>query len=170
VRVELVQGDITTMRDVDAVVTAANSRLRGGSGVNGAVHAAAGPRLLEASTVLAPCPVGQAVVTPGFDLAPVSWVVHAVGPDARRVGVRPDLLAAAYQAALARADEVGAQSVAFPSISTGVYGYPEDEAAQVSVTAVRAAQTQVELVRLIAYSECSLRLWQAALADDEGVR
>lgn len=156
------EGDITAMRDVDAIVTAANWRLRGGSGVNGAVHAAAGPRLLRASSALAPCSVGQAVVTPAFDLTPVRWVVHAVGPDARRLGVRPDLLAAAYQAALARADEVRARSITFPSISTGVYEYPEEEAAALSVGAIRSAATDVEPVRLVAYGRRTYELWQAA--------
>src|SRR3954452_543733 len=79
-QIELVQGDITTYRDVDAIVTAANTPLRGGGGVDGAVHAAAGPSLVKASLALAPCPAGSAVVTPAFDLAPVQWVIHAVGP------------------------------------------------------------------------------------------
>ena len=142
--ITVVRGDITT-QPVEALVTAGNSALRAGSGVNGAVHAAAGPRLLQASRSLAPCPAGSAVVTPAFDLAPVRWVIHAVGP---HYGDRDDaeLLKSAYRSALARADEVGARSVAFPSISTGVYGYPEPEAAEVSVAALLAAYTEVEWV------------------------
>jgi O-acetyl-ADP-ribose deacetylase (regulator of RNase III) len=162
-RIELVQGDITRCRDVDAIVTAANSALRGGGGVDGAVHLAAGPRLVEASRALAPCPAGSAVVTPAFELAPVQWVIHAVGP----IYAGPqnaDVLASAYVSSLARADEVGARSVAFPSISTGVYGYPEEAAAQVSVAALRAAKSQVELVRLVAFGERMHALWEQALA------
>jgi len=97
-------------------------RLRGGGGVDGAVHAAEGPRLLQASLALAPRPPGGAVVTEAFDLAPVRWVIHAVGP-IYRGPQEAATLASAYTQALARADEVGATSVAFPSISTGAYGY-----------------------------------------------
>ena len=121
--IRVVRGDITR-QDVDAVVTAANSGLRGGGGVDGAVHAAAGPRLLQACRPLAPCPTGSAVVTPAFDLAPVRWVIHAVGPVYAGRDADAVLLRGAYRSSLARADEVGARSVAFPSISTGVYGYP----------------------------------------------
>jgi O-acetyl-ADP-ribose deacetylase (regulator of RNase III) len=161
-RIELVRGDITLER-VDAIVTAANSQLRGGGGVDGAVHTAAGPRLVEASRALAPCPAGSAVVTPAFDLAPVRWVIHAVGPiysgpqDA-------EVLASAYLSSLARADEVGARSVAFPAISAGVYGYPGPDAARVSVEALRGAVTDVDLVRLVAYDEAMHGWWAAALA------
>jgi O-acetyl-ADP-ribose deacetylase (regulator of RNase III) len=160
-KISVVRGNIVH-QPVDAVVTAGNTSLRGGSGVNGAVHAAAGPRLLAASRPLAPCPAGSAVVTPAFDLTPARWVIHAVGPryrgpaDAR-------VLAAAYTAALARADEVGARSVAFPSISTGVYGYPEEDAAEVSVAALLSATTQVESVLLVAFSSRAAALWTAAL-------
>jgi len=118
-KITLVRGDITR-QDVEAVVTAANTRLRGGGGggVDGAVHAAAGPRLLQASLALAPCPPGGAVLTGAFDLAPVRWVIHAVGP----IYQGPQdaaTLTSAYTQSLARADEVGATSVAFPSISSG---------------------------------------------------
>jgi len=159
--IRVVRGDITTI-EVDAVVTAGNSRLVGGSGVNGAVHAAAGPRLLEASRALAPCPAGSAVITPSFDLLTARWVVHAVGP--RYAGPQDAVaLASAYTSSLARADEVGARSVAFPSISTGVYGYPEDEAARVSVRALRQATTRVETVLLVAFGGRMARLWEAEL-------
>jgi len=109
-KITVVRGDITR-QDVEAVVTAANTKLRGGGGVDGAVHAAAGPRLLQAS--LAPCPPGGAVLTEAFDLAPVRWVIHAVGP-IYRGPQDAATLASAYTQALARADEVGATSVAFP--------------------------------------------------------
>ena len=160
--VRLVRGDITR-QPVDAVVTAANSALRGGGGVDGAVHAAAGPELLRACRPLAPCPAGSAVITPAFDLAPVAWVIHAVGP----VYSGPQdaaVLRSAYTASLARADEVGARSVAFPSISTGVYGYPQAEAAEQSVLALRGATTEVETVLLVAFDEAAARAWDAALA------
>lgn len=159
--ITLVRGDITEQH-VDAIVTAANIELRGGGGVDGAVHEAAGPRLLEACHALAPCPAGSAVVTPAFDLAPVRWVIHAVGP----VYSGPQdaaTLAAAYVCALARADEVGARSVAFPSISTGVYGYPADEASRISVDALRTARTSVEQVLLVAFSRGMEARWGEAL-------
>lgn len=157
----MVRGNIID-QPVDAVVTAGNTSLRGGSGVNGAVHAAAGPRLLDASRALAPCPPGRAVVTPGFDLTPARWVIHAVGPKYRGPA-DARVLAAAYTASLVRADEVGARSVAFPSISTGVYGYPEREAAEVAVTALLAARTEVESVLLVAFGPRMADLWNAVL-------
>lgn len=161
-KITVVQGTIVD-QPVEAVVTAGNRSLRGGSGVNGAVHAAAGPRLLEASRALAPCPAGSAVITPSFDLAPARWVIHAVGP--KYTGpADAETLAAAYTASLAKADEVGALSVAFPSISTGIYGYPEKEAAEVSVAALLAAMTNVESVLLVAFGRRTATLWTAALA------
>ena len=161
-QIEVVQGDICQIV-ADAVVTAANSRLVGGSGVNGAIHAAAGPDLLAASKALAPCPAGSAIVTPAFRMTNTSWVLHAVGPiysgpqDER-------LLASAYTSALARADEVGARSVAFPAISTGVYGYPSRDAARISVAAVRDAPTDVQRVLLIAFGAQPARLWERLLS------
>ena len=160
--IEVVRGDITR-QPVEAVVTAANSALRGGGGVDAAVHAAAGPELLRACRPLAPCPPGSAVVTPAFRLAPVRWVVHAVGPVYSGRPDDPELLASAYTASLARADEVGARSIAFPAISTGVYGYPPEEAAEISVRALRGADTQVERVLLVGFSEPAAQLWRAAL-------
>lgn len=159
--ITVVRGDITR-QDVDAVVTAANRGLRGGGGGDAAVHAAAGPALLRACRPLAPCPTGSAVVTPAFELAPVRWVIHAVGPR----GSQPraaELLASAYISALARADEVDARSVAFPSISTGVYGYPKDHAAEVSVRALRAVATDVEHVLLVAFDDATAARWRHAL-------
>ena len=156
------RGDITTFRDVDAIVTAANAGLRGGGGVDGAVHAAAGSQLLAACRPLAPCPAGSAAVTPAYDLAPVLWVIHAVGPIYSGSG-DAEVLASAYTSSLARADEVGARSVAFPSISTGVYGYPEEEAAEVSVRALRSATTDVERVLLVAFGRRMHDLWTAVV-------
>ena len=162
-QIDVVTGDITTL-EVDAIVTAANSALRGGGGVDGAVHRAAGPRLLAACREIGGCPTGSAVVTPAFDLEPrVRWVVHAVGPVYRGGHKDPALLTGAYTASLARADDVGARSIAFPSISTGVYGYPKAEAAQVSVQALRGATTSVERVVLCAFDGDTAELWTQAL-------
>lgn len=161
-RISVVLGSIVG-QPVDAVVTAGNTALRGGSGVNGAVHAAAGPRLLAASRALAPCPPGGAVITPAFDLTPARWVIHAVGPKYSGPSDAP-VLAAAYTASLARADEVGARSVAFPSISTGVYGYPDEEAAEVSVGALLVASSGVESVLLVAFGGRMAGLWNTALS------
>jgi O-acetyl-ADP-ribose deacetylase (regulator of RNase III) len=162
-RIELVRGDITA-EQVDAIVTAANSALRGGGGVDGAVHQAAGPELLKACRPLAPCPPGSAVITPAFDLAPVQWVIHAVGPIYSGPGDAVTL-GSAYTSSLARADEVGARSVAFPAISAGVYGYPGPDAARVAVEALRSATTDVEVVRLVAYDEAMHRYWTEELSD-----
>lgn len=159
--ITVVRGDIT-IQPVEAIVTAGNSALRSGSGVNGAVHAAAGPKLLQASLALAPCPAGSAVITPAFDLYPVQWVIHAVGP---RYGDTDDadLLMSAYRAALARADEVGATSVAFPSISTGVYGYPGGLAAMLSIEAITTARTDVGTILLVAFSDDMAEMWDYCL-------
>ncbi len=160
-KITVVWGDITR-QDVEAVVTAANTKLRGGGGVDGAVHAAAGPRLLQASLALAPCPPGGAATTPAFDLAPVRWVIHAVGP-IYRGPQDAATLTSAYTQALARTDEVGARSVAFPSISTGAYGYPLAEAATVSMQALRGSVTAVESVLLVAFSSQVQEFWEQAL-------
>ena len=162
-KITVIRADITGQR-VDAIVTAANVALRGGGGVDAAVHDAAGPELLRACRELAPCPTGSAVITPAFDLAPVRWVIHAVGP--RYSGpADAELLASAYVQSLARADQVGARSVAFPSISTGVYRYPAAEAAEVSVAALRGALTNVNSVLLVAFTAEMAKLWQSALSD-----
>jgi len=162
VEIQIVCGDITK-QDVDGVVTAANEPLRGGGGVDGAVHRAAGPELLRACRVLAPCLTGSAVITPAFDLAPVKWVIHAVGPIYSGRPEDAELLMSAYTSSLARADDVGAKSVAFPSISTGVYGYPDGLASILSVQALRAARTHVATVLLVAFSRRLAEKWDSAL-------
>ena len=128
--------DITTLA-VDAIVNAANSGLLPGGGVCGAIHRAAGPELARACVKVAPCPTGAARITPGFDL-PAKYVIHAVGPVWRGGhNGEPELLASAYRASLALAKEYRLTSIAFPAISTGIYGYPLQEATNVAVATVR---------------------------------
>jgi O-acetyl-ADP-ribose deacetylase (regulator of RNase III) len=162
-QIEVVTGDITRV-EVDVLVTAANAPLVGGGGVDAAIHRAAGPRLLQALRPLAPCEIGGAVITPAFDLGPsVRYVVHAVGP---RYGVDEPaaaLLARAYRTSLARCDEVTARSVAFPSISTGAYGYPLLEACRISIEALRQASTQVDRCVLVAFDAKTAKFWSRAL-------
>jgi len=132
------QVDITTL-DVDAIVTAANDRLAGGGGVDGAVHRAAGPELLAACRRIGGCPTGEARITPGFRLK-ARHVIHAVGPVWRGGGQgEAALLAGAYKSSLALLREAGGRSIAFPAISTGIYGYPRDEATRIAVATCREA-------------------------------
>lgn len=157
-RIEVVRGDITTQQ-VDAIVNAAKPTLRGGGGVDGAIHRAAGPRLAEAAVQLAPCETGDAKATPAFRLdPPIRWVIHTVGPVWSGGGAgEPDLLASCYRRSLEVADELGARSVAFPAISTGVYGYPLQPACRIAVDTVSSTNSAVELVRLVAYDEATYR-------------
>ncbi|MFO1078200.1 MAG: O-acetyl-ADP-ribose deacetylase [Planctomycetota bacterium] len=160
-----IRGDITTLA-VDAIVNAANSTLLGGGGVDGAIHRAAGPELLVACRELGGCPVGEAKLTAGFRLA-ARFVVHTVGPIYRngRSG-EPALLAACYRRALEVAGAAGAVSVAFPCISTGVYGYPIEPAAQVAVATVRAAVADspgVEQVVFCCFSARDLAVYERLL-------
>jgi O-acetyl-ADP-ribose deacetylase (regulator of RNase III) len=137
--IEVTQGDITQL-DVDVIVNAANESLLGGGGVDGAIHRAAGPELLEACRRLGPCPTGEARITPGFRLK-ARWVVHTPGP-VWRGGVigEPQLLESCYRNSFRLAIEKGAQSVAFPCISTGVYGYPKQAAARIALAVMRQHQ------------------------------
>lgn len=166
-RIEAVQGDITT-QDVDAIVNAANSGLLGGGGVDGAIHAAAGPELLVACqelrrTVLPDgLPVGEAVVTAGFRL-PARWVIHTVGPNRHRGQTDPALLASCFARAMGVADEIGATSVAFPAVSAGVYGWSVDDVARIAVSTTRATPTSVELVRFVLFSGPALTAFEAVL-------
>jgi O-acetyl-ADP-ribose deacetylase len=162
IRLELVTGDITTL-DVDAIVNAANSSLLGGGGVDGAIHRAAGPELLAACRALDGCETGHAKITEGFWL-PARWVIHAVGP-VWYGGERgePELLASCYRTSLARADEVGARSVAFAAISTGVYGYPIEPAAEIAVSTVGETPTSVELVQFVCFDAAARRAYEVAL-------
>ncbi|MFG3116055.1 O-acetyl-ADP-ribose deacetylase [Streptomyces sp. NPDC048197] len=156
-RVTLVQGDLTEQA-VDAVVNAANSSLLGGGGVDGAIHRRGGPdilaecRALRASHYGRGLPTGRAVATTAGRL-PARWVIHTVGPVHSTSEDRSDLLASCHREALRVADELGARTVAFPAISTGVYGWPVEDAARIAVETVRSTETAVEEVRFVLFDE-----------------
>lgn len=162
-QIEAVQGDITKLA-VDAIVNAANSSLLGGGGVDGAIHRAAGPELLAECRLLGGCQTGDAKATAGYRL-PARWVIHAVGPVWRGGNEgEPELLASCYRRSLEVADELGASSVAFPAISTGVYGYPHEAAARIAVETARSAPTAVERVLLVAFDAATFHLYEDLLA------
>jgi O-acetyl-ADP-ribose deacetylase (regulator of RNase III) len=164
-RIEVWRGDITTL-DVDAIVNAANEALAPGGGVCGAIHAAAGPGLARECRSAGGCPTGDAVVTAGHDLA-ARWVVHAVGPVWRGGGSgEVELLASAYRRAVEVADSVGARSIAFPAISTGIYGMPLEVAAPVAVGALRdAGPVHLERCLLVAFDGATDAALRRALDD-----
>ena len=158
----VIRADITTL-EVDAIVNAANSSLLGGGGVDGAIHRAAGPELVAACRLLGGCPTGEAKTTPGF-LLPASWVIHTVGPVWRGGGHgEADLLASCYRCCLREADNVDARVIAFPAISTGVYGYPKAAAAAIAVETLRNTPTSVETAILVAFDTENEAQYQSLL-------
>jgi O-acetyl-ADP-ribose deacetylase (regulator of RNase III) len=167
--IEAVRGDIT-VQDVDAIVNAANRSLLGGGGVDGAIHAAAGPGLLAECRELRRTslpdglPVGDAVAT-GAGRLPASWVIHTVGPNAHAGETDPALLARCFTSSLAEAVRVGARSVAFPAVSGGIYGWDGDDVARVAVDAVRTAPTlsELDLVRFVLFNDRLLAAFLTAL-------
>jgi O-acetyl-ADP-ribose deacetylase len=163
--IEVVLGDITS-EQTDAIVTAANESLMGGGGVDGAIHRAAGHRLADAGAAIGPCQPGDAMATPAFDLdPPVKHVIHTVGPVWAGGGYgEADILASCYRRCLEVADELGAQTIAFPAIATGIYGFPPQEAAGIAVAAIQSATTTVTRVRLVAFDEATHNLLAAELA------
>jgi O-acetyl-ADP-ribose deacetylase (regulator of RNase III) len=171
-RVECVRGDIT-QQEVDAVVNAANSSLLGGGGVDGAIHRRGGPDVLAACRELRRTshpdglPTGQAVATTAGDL-PARWVIHTVGPVYAKSEDRSPMLASCHVESLRVADGLGARSVAFPAISTGIYRFPIELAAPVAVGAVLDAAPDVDLVRFVLFDERTFDAFEAALRDRTG--
>lgn len=164
--VRVSRGDLTT-ESVDAIVNATNQKMLGGGGVDGAIHRAAGPALLDACRAVPEvrpgvrCPTGEARITPGFDLA-ARYVIHAVGPVYSGRPRDAELLASAFRASLQLAVEHQLRSVAFPAISCGVYGYPIDEAAQISQMVVHEQAWSLDEVRFVLFSEEVLAAWARA--------
>lgn len=167
-RIELYHGDITRL-EVDAIVNAANSTLLGGGGVDGAIHRAAGPELLVACRALGGCPTGEARLTSGYRL-PARWVIHTVGPVWHGGhGREAELLASAYRSSLEIARDHQMKSIAFPNISTGVYGFPKNQAALVAIRTVRKFLTEnqwPEKVIFVLFDQENLGIYQETLRED----
>lgn len=160
--IEIIQGDITTL-DVDAVVNAANTSLLGGGGVDGAVHRAAGRELLEACREIGGCPTGEARITPGFKL-PARWVIHTVGPvwndgDSGE----PELLDSAYRNSLELAVKHGIDTIAFPGISTGIYGFPKHRAAMIALGAMKHYENSFARIIACCFSGEDADIYRQAL-------
>lgn len=164
--IRVVKGDITTL-EVDAIVNAANASLLGGGGVDGAIHHAAGPRLLAHCQTLGGCPTGEARISPGFDL-PAKWVIHTVGPiwHGGYAG-EPEALAACYHNALELARANGVRTIAFPAISTGAYGYPKQPAAQVAAREMRRHESEFDEIICCCFSDGDAAIYGAAVDGKE---
>jgi O-acetyl-ADP-ribose deacetylase (regulator of RNase III) len=166
VTVECVGGDITSQNDVRAVVNAANARLGPGGGVAGAIHRAAGPGLAEEAVPLGPIAPGEAVITGAYGL-PNRYVIHTLGPVYGQDHPEPELLARCYRNSLGLAEENGIESIAFPAISTGIFGYPVGEAAGVALETIRGVAGSLErvrLVRFVLYGSSDLEVHEAVLS------
>ena len=161
--IEILKGDITTL-DVDAIVNAANSSLLGGGGVDGAIHRAAGPGLLAECRTLGGCETGDAKVTSGHNL-PARYVIHTVGPVWRGGNARePDLLASCYRRSLQLANELTLKSIAFPAISTGIYGFPKQQAGTIAVREVHSNAGAVERVLFVCFDSETLEIYRTLLS------
>lgn len=161
-KVEVLRGDITQVA-ADAIVNAANEALLPGGGVSGAIHRAAGPELAEACRAVAPCPTGEARITPGFRL-PAKYVIHTVGPIWRGgTSGEPALLEKAYRSALALAREHNLKTVAFPSISTGIYGYPLEAAAPIALRVLLESAPDFDALYMVAFDERTYQVYQETL-------
>lgn len=173
-RVDLIQGDITTA-EVDAVVNAANPSLMGGGGVDGAIHRKGGPSILEDCERVRReqhpegLPTGRAVATTAGDL-PARWVIHTVGPVYSATEDRSHLLASCHTESLRVAGELGAGSIAFPAISTGIYGYPLEAAADVALSTVVGADTNVDLITFVLFEERAMRVFEDTLGRIQGAK
>jgi len=165
-RIELIQGDITR-QDTDAIVNAANSSLLGGGGVDGAIHRAAGPELLAETRTLGGCQTGNAKISKGYHLK-AQYVIHAVGPVySRRDSTAAELLASAYRRSLEVGSENHIESIAFPSISTGAYGYPLEEAAPIALKTIcdfAQGETQIKQIRFVLFDDQALKVFTNTLA------
>ncbi|MCX8112512.1 MAG: O-acetyl-ADP-ribose deacetylase [Bacteroidia bacterium] len=161
-KVEVIRGDITKM-EVDVIVNAANEALLPGGGVSGAIHRAAGPELAEACRRVAPCPTGEARLTPGYRL-PARYVIHTVGPIWRGGTFGEDkLLEKAYRSSLALAQSQGLRTVAFPSISTGIYGYPVEAAAPIAIRVLLEEAPHFDALYMVAFDENTFAAYHQAL-------
>src|SRR3954454_12130908 len=159
--ITLHQGDITTDSEADAIVNAANSSLLGGGGVDGAIHRAAGPELVQECRKLGGCKPGDAKATGGYRL-PARYVIHTVGPVWRGGSEgEPDVLRSCYRRCLEVGDERAVRSIAFPAIATGVYGYPREAAAEIAVNTLRATDTSVERATLVAFDRATADLYRS---------
>ncbi len=163
-KLELVEGDITS-QDTEAVVNAANKRLAPGGGVAGAIHSAAGPQLWDECKQLDGCETGEAKITNGYNL-PASYIIHTVGPVYSGSSEDPELLASCYRNSLQLAEKNDIESVSFPALSTGAFGYPMEEAAEIALETVKdflKRGTEIELVRFVLYDSNALEIHEEAL-------